>query len=83
MFAEVETPRLGLAIQWAQELTGTRIDPHQLDPKQDRVIQRAVEVYQSAELEQIPSLLFPRAELVGEMKSLTELQPILIKRFGL
>jgi uncharacterized membrane protein len=83
MFAEVEMPPLGLAIARAQELTGVRINPHQPDPQQDRVIQQAIEVYQSAELEQIPSLLFPQAKMSGEVKSLAELQPILKQQVGL
>jgi Flp pilus assembly protein TadD len=83
MFADADTPPLGLAIARAQELTGMRINPHQPDPEQDRVIQRAIEVYQSAELEQIPSLLFPQAKMSGEVKSLAEFQPILRQQVGL
>jgi uncharacterized membrane protein len=77
MFSEVEPPPLGLAIARAEQLTGVRINPHQPDPGQDCVIRRAIKIYQAAELQQIPSLLFPRARMSGEVKSLLEFQVIL------
>lgn len=78
-----ELPPIGLALQYARELTGENdIDPSVTDPQLDGRITQAIAINQSLDTERIPALLMPRALIAGEVTSIQELRKILADELG-